>query len=71
MWISILHHVVNEHSWARSDGKSEGRCGHDALDDKEKQKPWLAKNSAPQASLRQIMLNKRFLNTIPYCTRFR
>ena len=71
MWFGILHHIVNEHSWVIGDGKGQGKCGHADLSEEERMKPWLSKNSAPQNALRQVILKKRFLNTIPYYTRFR
>ena len=49
---------MNEHSWVMGDGKSEGKCGHGILNEQERQKPWLVKNSMPQAALRHIVLNK-------------
>lgn len=71
MWVGILHHVVNEHQWVLGDGKGGGQCGHGDLDDKEREKPWLTKNSPAQTPLRHIVLNKRFLNTLPYYNHFR
>lgn len=71
MWVGILHHVVNEHSWVIGDGKGEGRCGHGELNEEERKKPWLSKNSSSQNALRQVIMKKRFLNTVPYYTHFR
>ena len=62
---------MDEHTWVLGDGKGQGRCGHVVLTEEERQKPWLLKNSSAHTALRQIILKKRFLNTIPYYTHFR
>ncbi len=54
-----------------SDDRGAGQCGRGILAEEERQKPWLTKNCAPQNALRQIVMKKRFLNTLPYYTRFR
>lgn len=71
IWIGLLHHTVNEHKWVLGDGKGEGQCGHDELGTEERQKPWLSKNTKAHDALREIILKKRFLNTIPYYVHFR
>jgi hypothetical protein len=71
LWIGILHHVVNEHEWALRDGVGDGKCGHDALSEEERTKPWLTKDSSPHKALRKIVLQKRLLNGLPYYTNFR
>ena len=37
----------------------------------EREKPWLSKNSKAHDKLQEIVLKKRFLNTIPYYIHFR
>ncbi len=54
-----------------SGDRGAGKCGHGILAEEERQKPWLTKNSAQQNALWQIVMKKRFLNTLPYYTRFR
>lgn len=67
----MLHHIVDEHEWVLSDGKSDGKCDHGVLEDNERNKPWLVKDSKPHKALRNIILNKRFLNEVHYYTSFR
>ena len=63
--------MVNEHQWVLGDGKGGDQCGHSDLDDKEREKPWLTKKNSPaQTALHYIVLNKWFLNTLPYYTYF-
>jgi hypothetical protein len=71
LWIGLLHHTVNEHKWVLGDGKGKGKCGHGDLTEAERQKPWLSKNSKAHDALRQIVMKKRFMNTIPYYVNFR
>ena len=66
MWIGILHHVVNEHDWVLEEGNNGGECDHAPLNEDERNKPWLKKDSPPHKALTKIILDKRFLNTIPY-----
>ena len=62
---------MNEHRWVLADGKGDGQCGHSVPSEAERQKPWLTKDSPARDALREIVLNKRFLNTIPYYVNFR
>jgi hypothetical protein len=62
---------MNEHEWALDNGKSTGKCGHGELNEEERQKPWLKKNSKPHSALQKVVLSKRFLNTFHYYTNFR
>ena len=71
MWVGILHHVVNEHEWILEEGHNGGRCAHDLLNEAEHDKPWLKKESPAHKSLTKIVLDQRFLNTIPYYINFR
>jgi hypothetical protein len=71
MWAGLLHHVVNEHKWVLVEGKANGQCAHEELDGKEREKPWLVKNSPNHEALCKVILKKQFLNTLPYYTNFR
>ena len=67
----MLHHVVNEHEWVIGDGFGSAKCAHDSIDSEERDKDWLEKGSQAHICLRQIVLDKRFLNTINYFVNFR
>ena len=71
MRIGILHHVVNEHEWVLEEDNNGGECDHAPLNEDERSKPWLKKDSPPHKALTKIILDKRFLNTILYCINFR
>ena len=71
MWIGLLHHVVNEHEWVLEEGVNGGECPHEPLGDDERNKPWLKKESPADKALTKIVMDKRFLNTIPYYVNFR
>ena len=43
-----------------------GQCAHAPLNETERNKPWLKKDSATHNALAKIVLDKRFLNSIPY-----
>ena len=70
MWIGLLHHKVNEHEWVLEEGVNGGECPHEPLGDDERNKPWLKELPAHKA-LTKIVMDKRFLNTIPYYVNFR
>lgn len=53
------------------EGSNGGRCAHEPLDEAGRNKPWLKKESPAHKALAKIVLDKRFLNTIPYFTNFR
>ena len=67
----ILHHVANEHEWVLEEGVNGGQCAHAPLTEAERNKPWLKKDSAAHSALAKIVLDKRFLNTIPCFINFR
>ncbi|CAB4019259.1 Hypothetical predicted protein [Paramuricea clavata] len=63
-WVHVLKHVANIHSWYN------GQCSHGPLDDVS-EREWINKDSAPMQALRNIVLNKKFLKSLPFYTRFR
>ena len=54
IWITLFHHVVDEHVWALYSGKTDGRCAHEQLDEEERKKPWLKKNSAKHIKIHKF-----------------
>jgi hypothetical protein len=61
-----IGHVVNEHEWILSYSNSgESACKHGPLN-VDREKGWLKKGSAPHKALRDIVMNKRLLQKIPY-----
>ncbi|XP_028392995.1 uncharacterized protein LOC114517456 [Dendronephthya gigantea] len=70
-WIGILHHVVDEHAWVLEEGVNGGKCEHDPLNESERKKPWLKKESSAHKALAKIILDTRFLNTLVYYVNFR
>ena len=71
MWIGILHHVVNEHEWLLAEGKGQANCGHGPLNEEERNKPWLQRNTSPHKVLHEVALNKNFLRSLHYYVNFR
>jgi hypothetical protein len=58
--------VVNEHEWILSYSNSgESACKQGPLN-VDREKGWLKKGSAPHKALRDIVMNKRLLQKIPY-----
>ena len=70
MWRGILHHVRNQHQWLLGDGVSGGECAHGALEE-DPTKPYLEPESPPHQRLRNIILDKRFVNNVDYYVNFR
>ena len=62
MWNSILHHIINEHEWA------DGQCMHGPL---MKQKNYLERDSTAMSELRKIVMDVKWLRTLPFYRLFR
>ena len=55
-WNSILHHIVDEHTW--TEGGTEHSCQHPPLTDEDREKTmWLCKDSEAYQELASIVLN--------------
>ncbi|XP_072170258.1 uncharacterized protein [Diadema setosum] len=65
----VLHHVVNEHEWLFTVDGRAGECDHEPLEDATT--PWLSPGSPPHQKLKEIIMDKRFLKSLPYYTDFR
>ena len=62
LWISVIHHVVNEHIFQT---KTIKRCMHEPLDESErKTKKWMKKDSAEHQALKEVL---RFNFISRYC----
>ena len=68
-WISVVHHVCNEHKW------NTGECEHEELEgpptENDKVIPYFKKNEPPFQNLQKIVLNYKWLESVKYYTRFR
>ena len=53
------------------EGVNGGKCAHGPLDERERKKPWLKKESPAHKALAKIILDTRFLNTLVYYVNFR
>nr|XP_055049509.1 uncharacterized protein LOC129435004 isoform X2 [Misgurnus anguillicaudatus] len=65
MWVGVLHHVCNEHSWATS------CCEHEPLDEDSQDKPWIIQGSAAHKALTAVVLEKRWLTLVKKFINFR
>ncbi|XP_068670597.1 uncharacterized protein [Montipora foliosa] len=70
MWISILHHVVDEHEWLLAESGEE-KCAHEPLSADDRNKPWLKKNTPAHNALREVVMDKNILRTLSYYVNFR
>ena len=62
-WVSILHHITNQHQWMSDSGYS--RCAHEPLTDlQQRTKAWLNPGSSAHRALQNIVLDKRFLQNM-------
>ena len=66
-WISIVHHVVNVHSWQDRHFQS---CEHGPLDDAQCRKKWLKPNGRAHLALKNVVLNNALLRDIPKLSSF-
>ena len=63
MWLSILHHITNEHSWA-TDPKFQP-CAHKPYSRQEqKSRRWLKKGSKTFRLLQDAILDKKLLRDL-------
>ena len=60
----VLHHVVNEHEWLFTLDGRRGKCDHEPIE--ESQTPWMTPGSPPHEKLWEIVMDKRFLKSMPY-----
>ena len=68
-WKSILHHVVNKHSW--KDAKQFKKCAHKRLTNAQRKKTkWLTPGSPAHVALEEVVLNDRLLKDIGKLTDF-
>lgn len=58
-WSGVLHHVCGEHTWAT------GQCKHNPIGDEANDK-YLEKSSKALATLRKIVLDPKWLNTLHF-----
>lgn len=68
-WKGVLHHTCGKHEWILGEG-GKNSCDHSELDERS-DKPKLKQGSASHQSLRRVVLNVRFLKSIPYFLNFR
>ena len=65
-WISVLHHICGEHSWAG------GKCEHENLATTEPEpKTYLKKDSPAMEAVRSVVLDPKVLRSLEFYTRFR
>ncbi|KAM4544085.1 uncharacterized protein V3H82_021887 [Fundulus diaphanus] len=65
MWVGVLHHVRDEHSWAT------GCCQHEPLEEGSQEKPWIKQGSAAHKALAGVVLDKRWLGLVKKFLNFR
>ena len=70
VWRGINHHVITEHEWLPPSSDASYSCKHGPLSS-DQDKGWLERDSDQHVALRKIILDKRFLNKIPYYLNFR
>ena len=64
-WFGVLHHVCGEHVWAG------GACKHSPDETGTSGKTYLAKSSKAVTALREVVLDKKWLNNLEFYVRFR
>ena len=69
-WISILHHVQNEHVWLT------GRCEHEPLvgpptDRDGNEIPYFKRDEQAMYALRKLVMERRWLESMKHYTKFR
>ena len=68
-WTSIIHHVVNVHSWSSAQHFLE--CAHPTLDQTtERRKKWLVLSSPAHEALKEVVLDTKLLQDLNSLTQF-
>ena len=68
-WISILHHVVDKHSWDSS--VLYNCCPHDPISATARRKTkWLKEGSPAHEALKQVVMEKRLLKDLDLLSKF-
>ncbi|XP_075714768.1 uncharacterized protein LOC142750022 [Rhinoderma darwinii] len=64
-WLSLLHHIADEHEW---DGKLYTQCSHGSLDavEQEGKVLWLNKETAPYLTIEKIVNNPQLIAELPH-----
>lgn len=71
MWIKILHHVTNTHTWlADEEGYTSGSCDHEIPMESET-RPWVEVDSLAHQELLKIVYDKKLLQSADYIKNFR
>lgn len=71
MWVKVLHHVTNRHTWVPDEnGYTTGRCSHDIPMDSET-RTWIEVDSTAHNELIKIVYDKKLINSIEYVKNFR
>nr|XP_033468401.1 uncharacterized protein LOC117247893 isoform X1 [Epinephelus lanceolatus] len=65
LWRGVLYHVTGRHEWAF------GRCLHEQLNDEDREKEWIQKDSPAYLALIGVVLNKKWLKDVPKFLNFR
>ena len=65
MWISVLHHVCDQHEWLC------GKCSHGELTSEERELPWFDRRDKDFEALQAIILEPSLLDSFKHYTRFR
>lgn len=62
-WMSILHHITNNHEWVTCE--TFHKCEHDPYpEDGERVRPWLRNDSKAFVTLQHVVMNKVLLKTL-------
>ena len=73
MWVSLLHHVCNTHSWEGEHDFSEyTMCAHQALSVREEVSyKWLERGGSAHSALKTVVLDPKLLADVPFPTGFK
>lgn len=63
--------MADEHEWVVPEGVNGGKGAHEPLNDEERKKPGLKRESSAHKAMAKIVMDTRFLNTLVYYTNFR
>ena len=64
-WLSLMHHVCNEHEW------TTGGCDHEEMEPGEEHPPWFDQRDQDFEVLQKVVLEPSLLDSFTYYVKFR
>lgn len=65
LWMSLLHHVCNQHEWI------DGKCTHEPINENQHDLQWFDRRDKDFQALQEVILAPRLLSSLKFYVKFR